>query len=111
MNEDIDVVEDNFHAFRISNKVRRQISAVDLHAADLGSLAGDAWNEAAIADNTGVFHMSQNTLAYCSELCSEPLTSFVRGPAASVLQALHIDNPVDGELRKGWHEKSPLLSI
>jgi len=64
VDEDVDVVEDNFHAFGISNEVRRDISAVELHAANLGSVAGDVGNETALADHTSVFHMSQNPVAY-----------------------------------------------
>src|ERR1035438_6310429 len=70
VDEDVNVVEGNFHAFGISNKVRREISAIELHAANLWSVAGDARNEAAVADNSSVFHMSQNAVAYCSKLSS-----------------------------------------
>jgi len=67
VDEDINVVEGNFHAFGISNKVRREISAIELHAANLWCVAGDARNRAAVADNSSVFDMSQNAVAYCSK--------------------------------------------
>ena len=114
MDEDVDVVEGNFHAFGISNKVRREISAIELHAANLGSVAGDAQNEAAVADNSSVFHMSQNAVAYCSKLSSHiSRTPIARLKFVGLLSPscglCMMGNPVDGGLRKGTREKRPLL--
>src|ERR1035438_592140 len=114
VDEDVNVVEGNFHAFGISNKVRREISAIELHAANLWSVAGDARNEAAVADNSSFFHMSQNAAAYCSKLCRHiSRTSIARLKFLGLLSPSYglcmMGNPVDGGLWKGTRENRPLL--
>jgi len=100
VDEDVDIVENNFHAFGIGNKVRREISAIELHAANLWSVA-DARNEAAVADNSSVFYMSQNAVAYCSKLSSHiSRTSIARLKFVGLLSPSYglcmMGNPVDG---------------
>jgi hypothetical protein len=70
VDEDVDVLEGNLHVFWVGNKVRREVSGIELYAVDLEFVAGAAWKAGAVADSTSIFQMSQNAVAYCSELSS-----------------------------------------
>ena len=63
MDEDVDVLEGNLHVFWVSNKVRREVSGIELYAVDLEFIAGAAWKDGAVTDSVSIFQMSQNAVA------------------------------------------------
>src|SRR5450432_775441 len=111
VDEDVDVVEDNFHVFWVSNEVRGEVSGMELYAVDLGAVAGAAWGNGVVADSTGiVFHISQNALIYRGKLSSHTWnlrrSSFARGRNDSRVRFQA--RPVEKTLESGRARTTPV---
>jgi hypothetical protein len=63
VDKDVDVLEGNLHVFWVSNKVRREVSGIELYAVDLEFIAGAAWKDGAVTDSTSILQMSQNAVS------------------------------------------------
>src|SRR5271166_5626022 len=80
MNENVGVVESNFHAFRVRDEVGRKISAIEFHVAGSGFLV-DAAGDSAIAYAAGFLDTSQIAVTWRSSFRSHISNLVRRAPS------------------------------
>ena len=64
MNENVDILEDNFHAPGVGDEIGREVPAAKLHAAELWLVVGAVQKDASVAEGTIFFDTSPNAVSY-----------------------------------------------